>query len=114
MEELSLKEKNPLVLDFDAEVYSLAAIKYAAYDFGDRAGFQIELIPSGKIRVLMTPKSDSSQPLHCLVAQFRNHSLDHQIRVDINHECRAIREMIMAQAFSPCDNLREVIDALRL
>ncbi len=42
-------------------------------------------------------------------SDFIRHALDHQIRLDVGKDYKLIREMIVAQAFEPVDNLEEVV-----
>ena len=39
-----------------------------------------------------------------------NNLLDHQVRLEVSQEFKIIREMIVAQAFEPCDNLKDIVD----
>ena len=104
---------NTLTLEFDSKVYSLKAIKNAAYDYTNKATIQIETSDPNKIVVYMTPKSSNSKIIKALILDFKNHILDHQIRIELNAEFKVIREMIVAQAFQPVDNLQEIIDTIK-
>jgi len=99
-------------MQFDSDVYSLKAVKNAAFDYRDKAGFQIETMPSGKILVCITPKVKEPDFIESLETDFKNHVLDHQVRIEVSAEFKPIREMIIAQAFEPCDNLEEIIHTL--
>lgn len=101
--------KKIIQIEFDSNVYSLQAVKNAAYDYNAKAWFHIRLNEKGKIIVSVTPKSEISETLQ---SDFINHVLDHQVRIDVSGEFKIIREMIVAQAFEPCDNLKEIVETL--
>lgn len=105
-------DKNGLRMEFDPSVYCLKAIKNAAFDSRNKAGFHIETGPSGKILVWITFKVKEPDSIKSLELDFKNDVLDHQIRIEVGDEFKLIREMIVAQAFEPCDNLEEIIDTL--
>src|SRR3990167_2096412 len=95
--------KNTLALEFDSNVYSLKAIKNASYDFTNKCGIQIETQSSDKVLVYLTPKLNEPECIDLLAVDFKNHVLDHQIRIEVSNDFKLIREMIVAQAFEPCD-----------
>lgn len=105
-------EKHIFSIQFDSSVYSLKAVKNAAFDCSDKASFQIETVPSGKILVSIAPKLKDSEFIESFEMDFKSHVLDHQIRIEVSDEFKLIREIIVAQAFEPCDNLEEIIDTL--
>jgi His-Xaa-Ser system protein HxsD len=96
---------------FDSEIYSIEAIRNSAYDFTDRAWIFIEETNENKIHVSLKLKNSDS-PLALIKDDFINNVLDHQVRVSVKNEFKAIREMIVAQAFEPCANLNDVLNNL--
>lgn len=100
-------------MELDPSVYSLKAVKKAAFDLSQKASFQIETLPSDRISVVLTAKQQNPGSAESLKTDFTDLVLDHQVRIDVSDEFKLIREMIVAQAFEPCDNLQEVVDTLR-
>jgi His-Xaa-Ser system protein HxsD len=90
----------PLLAEFDAAVYRLTAIKKAAYRFGDRCHVEIETAPGGRIRVTLRAKQSPDDP-QCLLGEFRNEVLDQDLREIVAEETEAVRNLLLAQAFSP-------------
>ncbi len=102
-----------VTLNFDTAVHTLEAIKNASYDFTERADISIELVTPGKIRVSLSPIKNLGSPIDSMSSDFIRHALDHQIRLDVGKDYKLIREMIVAQAFEPVDNLEEVVGTLK-
>lgn len=99
------------VIKFNSQIYKLQAIKNAAYDFSGKATVQID-VGSNRIFVEITPKPGFESGIKELISEFINIVLDHQIRIDTYKDYKIIRQMIIAQAFAPCDNLEELVKAL--
>jgi His-Xaa-Ser system protein HxsD len=104
------KRSYEFTIKFDPAVYSLQAIKNAAYDFTSKAFIEIETAHNGFITANIRAKSE--QASDSIADEFKNQVLDHQIRIDTNKEYKTIREMIVAQAFEPCDNLIDIIRSI--
>jgi His-Xaa-Ser system protein HxsD len=90
----------------DSKIYSLQAIKRASYDFTDRCFITLGFSEPDKIALTVamreTATTDTTQEL-------MNSILDHQIRSDLEQEFGDLRTIIVAQAFSPCSNIEEII-----
>jgi len=99
-----------LNIKFDSDVYSLQAIKNAAYDYSGNVWISIK-ISNKKVLVSVKPK-ESSFIADSFRFDFINHVLDHQVRIDTGKEFKVIREMIVAQAFEPCENLNLITEKL--
>jgi His-Xaa-Ser system protein HxsD len=90
----------PAVIQLDPAVYRLSAIKKAAYKFGDRCTIEIDSRqPPGLVRVSLTPKGILDDP-SSLAGEFRNEVLDQELREVVAEETGAIRNVLLAQAFS--------------
>jgi His-Xaa-Ser system protein HxsD len=100
-------------IELDSTVYELRAIKRASCDFTDKVTIKIERPSQSRIIVTLTPKGGKSGPLDVIAADFTNHVLDHQVRIEVESDYGRIREMIVAQAFAPCENLHELVDAIK-
>jgi His-Xaa-Ser system protein HxsD len=100
-------------LELPSDAYSHEAIMNAAYDYTEKAVIRIDSITAEKISVTIKFKDIEGFPLSELIDQFTASVLDHQVRININRDTQKIREMIIAQAFEPCDNLEEIVTAVK-
>lgn len=87
---------------FDAAAYRLSAVKKAALKFGDRFHTLITIVTTqntNSIKVVLRAKSvvDSFE---FLVGEFCNEVLDQDLRERISEETEAVRNLILAHAFS--------------
>jgi His-Xaa-Ser system protein HxsD len=87
------------VFELDSSVYRVAAIKKAAYKFGNRCWVTIESTAGCSIRITLRPKTPDT-PLTQLEGAFRNEVLDQELREVVADETVAIRNLLLAQAFS--------------
>ena len=88
-------------LRIDTTIYSLEAIKKAAYKFADRASVVINGNSDSSVSVVFnfagqTAKSDPEQ----VIADFCNELLDQDLREIVKKETSALRNAIIAHAFS--------------
>lgn len=97
---------NPISIELSPSVYSIQAVKNTCYDFSGSAWIEIKIQEESCITVILEPKDNSIG----IKNEFMNRLLDHQVRIDTAKEFKIIREMIVAQAFEPCDNLSEVVE----
>jgi His-Xaa-Ser system protein HxsD len=94
---------------FDTKIYSLRSIKNACYDFSGECFFKLDIAEENGANVKLKTKDPNIKfDLNC----FLNCVLDHQVRIDTENEFKTIREMIVAQAFQPCENLEEIVSLL--
>ena len=106
-----LSNEKEISIELDGNIYSIQAAKNAAYDYTARAWFHLETKENNVIAISIKPKYPEDS-FSTLKSDFMNHVLDHQIRIDLGKEFKAIREMIVAQAFEPCENLDEITELL--
>lgn len=91
----------------DTTVYSLEALFRVCYDFTDRC--YLFLRPEAGttiIRVRFAEKT-ADGGLSSLAGEFCNDLINQMVRLQIASETRAIRELIVAQAFAEADLLGE-------
>jgi His-Xaa-Ser system protein HxsD len=86
------------LLTFDATVYSLNAIKKAAYKFGGHFYALIEQ-HDRVTEVRLRPKESCDSP-DTLAGEFCNEVLDQELRETIAEQTAGIRDLLLAQAFS--------------
>jgi len=89
-------EKTLLV---DQGVYSREALLRTCYWFTDRCYVFITRPDSGHYAVNLTQKS-GAPVLETVAGEFANALLDWQVRLDIQRETAALRELIVAKAFA--------------
>lgn len=96
-----------IALGLDTAIYSIQAIRRAVYDFSDKAEFLIETTSPQKINIKISVKESASPNI---VQDFINCVLDHQVRLDLEKEFGTLREIIVAQAFAPRDDLSKILE----
>jgi His-Xaa-Ser system protein HxsD len=84
---------------FDPAVYRLSAVKKAAYRYSRAYEIQIKQDMAGKICVTLIPIPDAGE---CTLAiqQFPREVLDQELREIVAEETSAVRDVLLAQAFS--------------
>jgi len=104
--ELQFESSSECQLSFDKNVYSLAAIKKAAYKFA--AEFATNISDKEKIEVKITFNSDIKKEEYPKIVQgFQHEVLDQDLREQIAKETGPIRNVILAEAFSKTALLTE-------
>jgi len=94
------KEAKTISLNFDSQVFSLIAIKKAAYRYIDSFSADIS-IENNEVRCLLnftSPKSDESCAR--LADDFKKEVLDQDLREKLKAETEPVRNLILAHAFS--------------
>lgn len=97
----------PISIVFNKDCFSEEAVKRACMELSDAYDFTISsteteiVVASAQI-----PGGLHEEPEKIL----RFCVLDHQVRIDTENRFRTVRELIVAQAFAPCDNLQEMIE----
>ena len=91
-----------LLLTFDLQVYKLDSVKKAVYKFTDRCRVELgiqEITQLLEVRLtLLKPLSVPEQDM--LASHFLNEVLDQDLRDTLFQETEAVRNLILAQAFS--------------
>ncbi len=87
-----------MTLTFDLSCYRLTAIQKACYRLSDMATFQIEMIDG---RCLVRLQSTSPEQDDRVAALLRREALDQELREVVAAETGRVRDLILAQAFSP-------------
>ncbi|WP_241758042.1 His-Xaa-Ser system protein HxsD [Myxococcus landrumensis] len=93
---------------FDLRVYRLAAIQKSAYRFADRctAVFGSPDADRLPLRFVFAPAVTEQDALET-VRLFFQELLDQELREQVGDETRALRALIVAQAFSRTDLIRQ-------
>ncbi len=89
-----------LTVAFSAQVYSVETIKKAAYRLSDL--MSVDIRPSGDeiVCVIHFPPSQSEEDCQRGAAAFRSEVLDQDLRSVIAKETEAVRNAVLAYAFS--------------
>jgi len=96
------KSEDAALLRVDTNLYARESLFRACYQFTDRC--YLFLRPDGEHAVLVEVRArPASPPLSEVIGEFTNELLNQQVRTEISRETRAIREMIVAQAFKESD-----------
>jgi len=91
-----------VLLRVDTSLYARESLFRACYQFTDRC--YLFLRPDGDQAIVVEIRRKQTSPaVNELVGEFSNELLNQQIRTEISRETRAIREMIVAQAFKESD-----------
>lgn len=94
----------PLILNFDAEIFSLLAVQKACYRFSNVAAFEVTLERNSEIAsisVTAAPLTDKTdEDVTDLEHRLRNEVLDQQLREQIRAQTEGVRNLILAHAFS--------------
>ena len=98
-------EGEGLLVAFDTSVYRLTAIKKAAHKFGDRFHILIRPGTDARVEAVLKAKTALSDPKR-VVGEFCNEVLDQELRELVAQETQAVRDLILAQAFSKTSLLR--------
>jgi len=85
---------------FDARVFSLLAVKKAAYRYIDRFATEILLVHPEIICTLKCTRPLGAGHLMELVDDFRKEVLDQDLREQVKTETEPFRRLILAHAFS--------------
>jgi len=88
-----------LVVFVDRSVYGLEAVKKAAYKFGDRFHILIEAQEDTRVKVTLKSKTPLNNADY-LAGEFCNEVLDQELRESIAKETDAVRNLLLAHAFS--------------
>jgi His-Xaa-Ser system protein HxsD len=94
------KEAKTISVDFDSRVFSLIAVKKAAYKYIDCFSADIGLT-NDEVRCLLkltSPRSDES--FVSLIDDFKKEVLDQDLREKLKVETEPVRNLILAHAFS--------------
>lgn len=94
-----------LVITVDSDLYSREALFRVCYLFTDRCYlFLSQEENSPVIQVRFTRKNPDTD-LNELAGEFSNELINQKVRLDVAAETKAIRELIVAQAFAEADLL---------
>lgn len=89
---------SPTEFTFDTSIYRLTAIQKAAYRFMGSFSIEMDRVNENVVRVRLIPRSNSAPNIEA--SALPNEVLDQELREAVADETRAVRELLLAQAFS--------------
>jgi radical SAM pair-associated protein len=84
----------------DTGVFSLSAIKKAAYRFSDRFYVEVDSVGGLEATVRLSAKPGRVADMDAATGEFRNELLDQDLRERIRAETEGIRRLLLAHALS--------------
>ncbi len=96
-------EDGALRISLSIDIYGLDAIFRSCYWLTDRCYVYLAPSQDRLIEVTLVAKEGGVDVTDQLAWDFVNDLIDQRLRIDVNRETRAIREMIIAQAFAETD-----------
>jgi His-Xaa-Ser system protein HxsD len=85
---------------FDGRVFSVEAVKNAAYRLADLLDSEIRLDGDRIVCTIKLRKADADEAFNRLLEKLRREVVDHDLRLQIRKETEATRNLILAHAFS--------------
>jgi His-Xaa-Ser system protein HxsD len=101
-------ENGKLLLILSKELYEREAIFASAHKFTDKCTVLIEPVDHNSVGVYFKSKREDCDLLK-ISEEYCNEVLDQQLRLDIEKKYGNIRNLIVKQAFSPLENLKDEI-----
>jgi His-Xaa-Ser system protein HxsD len=100
-----------VILHVDLTIYPLDVVLRACHALSGRCSVSLHRGEDSGVRLDFTPR-DAADPLADLAHELDDLLLDYTLRATIAEETRAIRELLVAQAFCEADLLdRQLADA---
>lgn len=88
----------------DTRVYPISVLFRTAYAFTYRSFVYLENSAEHVVKVFLATRS-ANEPAARIAGEFLNDLIDQKVRHDIAEDTRAIRELIVTQAFAEADLL---------
>ncbi|MBI4683907.1 MAG: His-Xaa-Ser system protein HxsD [Nitrospirae bacterium] len=99
-----------LLIQLNKTIYEKDAVTNAAYKMTDSCHILVKPTENGMFNVYFEPKKNESETeLEKIAKEFCNEILDMQVRLDIEKRYGNIRDLIIQQAFSPIENIKDKI-----
>lgn len=90
------------------EIYSIESIRRTMHDLKNKE-FKIDL-QSNNNTVKVTVKGEKIN--YATINKIKEQFLENQIRIDLENEFGVLRNIIVAQAFEPCTDLKKILSLL--
>jgi His-Xaa-Ser system protein HxsD len=108
---ISISHPEGVLLLFDTKIYRISAIKKAAHKFGNQFHCLISTRDDASIEVVLKPKAPLDN-LEYLAGEFCNEALDQDLREVIAEQTDAVRNLLLAHAFSRTSLVNAELDTV--
>lgn len=105
------KSIEEVLMTLPVQAYDLKAIMNAAYDMTDKAVITVNEISADKY-VISIVSIDLRPNNNTIKNEYLSRVLDHQVRIMVDRDTILIKQLILAQAFDPCENLDELLKSI--
>ena len=104
-------EGGRILIKLDKSIYEKEATMAAAYKMTDTCFIVVKLQEDNQFEVYFEPKnSQSEEELEAIAKNYCNEVLDQQTRLDVEKRYGNIRDLLVKQAFSPIENIKDKIN----
>ena len=109
MEEIYTKlEGGKILIKLDQSLYEKEAVMAAAYKMTDFCHIIVKPLENKQLGIFFEPKnSQDENELKLIAKNYCNEVLDQQVRLDVEKQNGNIRDLLVKQAFSPIENLKD-------
>ena len=90
----------PQEIRFDSRVFSVEAVKNAAYRMAASLDSEIKIDGDEIVCSINPRQKDKDADLAGLIERFRREVIDHDLRLQISSQTEGVRNLILAHAFS--------------
>ena len=103
-------ENGRILIELDKSLYEKEAVMAAAYKMTNSCYIIVKPLENNQLGVYFEPKSNQDEnELKLIAKNYCNEVLDHQIRLDVEKQYGNIRDLLVKQAFSPIENIKDKI-----
>lgn len=99
---------NNVIIKYPKTLYKPESILFAANELKEY-GYVVLLENSEDLSIEVTIDNSSKISKEEFFIKFNKSLSDYQLKATISDKTSSIRQMIIAQAFAPCDNLNEIV-----
>ncbi len=111
MDDIFIETKdNQILLKLDNSIYEKEAVLAASYKMTNLCFIVVKPLENNQLGVYFEAKnSQSEDKLKTIAKNFCNEVLDQQTRLDVEKQYGNIRDLLVKQAFSPIENIKDKI-----
>ena len=96
----SVKNELAATIRIDVQLFSLLAVKKAAYRFTDRFFVAVDSVGSSEVTVQFSAKPGIRTDTVGALEEFRNELIDQDLRERVRNETEGVRRLLLAHALS--------------
>lgn len=103
-------EDGRILIKLDKSLYEREAVMAAAYKMTDACYMIVKPLENNHLGIYFEPKSNQDKnELKAIAENYCNEVLDQQTRLDVEKRYGNIRDLLIKQAFSPIENIKDKI-----